>query len=341
MTSPVVTFTPAWIDACALVRLFIPHLHLPKSRFVFHAVRTPVEKFLEGEIVVVQRQCSAGNMQALKSMHDMGLKVIYDLDDDLWGIPGSSPAKRIFEPVKEGFGRCMEFCDAITVSTEPLRTAVRTAEPQLTKRKEIFVVPNGIDFDYMREPLLPKPEGTVTVGWGGSNTHAGDIGVAWQVLPELLHQLPQMRLEFVGMNPPKKIIGHERVRMREFCPVGEYMSRYPAWGWDITLAPLDNVRFNRSKSGLKALEAAAIGAVCLMSPVKPYEDICNLSTETKWLLCRSPQQWRDKIKALVEDESLRKQMAEALRKVVAENFAQDKLMPKWHDVFSYVTEQKC
>jgi hypothetical protein len=313
--------------------MFSPHLSLPNSRFIFHPVRTPVAEMADADVVVVQRQCSAGNFVAMKQMREMGLKIIYDLDDDLWGIPGSSPAKKIFEPVKAGFGRCMEVCDAITVSTEGLRTAVRTAVPA-ARSKPLFIIPNGMNFDYMRPSPLPKPAGRVTVGWGGSNTHQGDVGVAWRILPELLEELPNLYLEFAGMAPPSKIVGHPRVKQREFCPIGEYMARFPSWGWDIVLAPLDDVRFNRSKSWPKVVESAAVHAVCLMSPVGPYNTFAAYDSELKWLLCRSSVDWKEKIKALVLDEALRKEKAALIRQVCIEHLEQDKLMPKWQEAFA-------
>ena len=319
----------------AWYRMFSPHMHTKGSKFVFHPVRTPVQDLADADIVVVQRQCHAGNLQSLKQMKDMGLKIIYDLDDDLWGIPGSSPAKKIFAPVREGFGRCMELCDAVTVSTDPLRTAARTAVPA-ARQKEIFVIPNGVDFDYLRPAPLPKPEGRVTVGWGGSNTHQGDIADAWQALPALLEELPQLYLEFVGMLPPRKIIGHPRVKLREYCPIGEYVSRFPTWGWDVMLAPLQNVRFNLSKSSIKMTEAAAVNAVCLVSDVGPYSRFCALSDDLKWLLCRSPKDWREKIKTLVLDETFRKDMAARIRRTAEEHFEQRKLMTLWQAAFESV-----
>lgn len=336
--SPVVCWVPAWLDACCMYRMFWPACHYgPSGRFVFHPVKTPVSEMADADIVVVQRQCSAGNFQALKQMKEMGLKIVYDLDDDLWGIPGSSPAKRIFEPVKQGFGMCMEVCDAVTVSTDPLATAVRTAVPA-ARKKPIFVIPNGIDFAYLHPAPLPKPAGRVTVGWGGSNTHQGDVGVAWQVLPELLEALPQLYLEFVGMAPPQKIAGHPRVRQREYCPIGEFSSRFPTWGWDIVLAPLDDVRFNRSKSSIKCTEAAAINAVCLVSDVGPYARFCGLSDDLHWLLCRSPKDWKEKLTALVQDDTLRQEMAKRVRRTAEEHFEQGKLMGLWREAFEKVMQ---
>ena len=327
-----------------MYRMFWPHCHLENSKFIFHPVKTPVSEMADADVVVVQRQCTQGNLASLKGMKDMGLKIIYDLDDDLWGIPGSSPAKRIFEPVKQSFGKCMEVCDAVTVSTEPLRTAVRTAVPHARRNMEIFVVPNGVDFDFLHPAPLPKPEGRVTVGWGGSNTHQADVGVAWRVLPELLEELPQLYLEFVGMFPPQKICGHPRVRIREYCPVGEFSSRFPSWGWDIVLAPLDDARFNRSKSSIKVTEAAAIGAVCLMSDVGPYSRFCALADppghpregDLSWLLCRTSNDWKDKLRDLVLNADLRAEMAQRIRRTAEEHFEQGKLMELWRQAFAAV-----
>jgi len=294
---------------------------------------TPVRELAEADVVVVQRQCTKGNIQAMKQMKEMGMKLVYDLDDDLWGIPGSSPAKRIFAPVRDGFGVCLELCDVVTVSTDSLQSAVRTAVPA-TRTKDVVVVPNGIDYRYMRPCPLKRQSDKVVVGWGGSNTHAGDVRDAWRVLPRLLEELPQMQLEVVGMEAPKMIQNHPRVKRRHFVPVGEYASRFATWAWDIVLAPLDDVRFNRSKSNIKFLEASAIGAVALGSPVGPYKNFCSLNpAELNWLLCRNSDEWYEKIKALVLDADLRKEKAQQLRKTAEEHFEQSKIIGKWHEVF--------
>jgi len=334
---PTVAFVPAWLDGCALYRLFMPSLHYAQSRFIFHPVRTPVSELGDADVVVVQRQCSSGNMHALHQMKQMNLKVIYDLDDDLWSIPGSSPAKRIFSQVLDGFGQCMEICDAVTVSSEPLRTAVHLNVPA-ARKKPIFVIPNGIDFDYLHPAPLPKSKDQVTIGWAGSNTHQGDVGDAWRVLPQLIEELPNLHLELVGAAPPEKLLGHPRVKVREFCPVGEYFSRFPTWGWDISIAPLADVRFNRSKSEIKMVESAAIGIPCVVSDVGPYRRFCDFDERLKFLLCRSSNDWKEKIKELVLNPELREEMAGAMRLVTERHFEQRKLMELWTEAFTEVMQ---
>jgi glycosyltransferase involved in cell wall biosynthesis len=336
MSVPLSYFVPAWLDACALYRMFMPHMHIPKSRFAFHQYETPVAELAEAEVIIVQRQASRGNLVALKQMKDMGLKIVYDLDDDLWGIPGSSPAKRIFDPIKHGFAPCMELCDVITVSTEGLKTAVKTAVPSVQK-KEIVVIPNGIDFTYLHPPILPRDPKKVVVGWGGSNTHQGDVGVAFRVLPDLLSELPQLHLEFVGQDPPLSIKDHPRVRTRQYVPVGEFATRFSSWGWDIVLAPLDDNRFNRSKSNIKVLEAAAIGAPCLMSSVAPYQHFAEGNSSVTWLLCKTSNDWKTKLKMLVLDAAFREQMAEQCKSVALDRFEQSKVCEQWVQVFEGIT----
>jgi len=315
-----------------MYRLFLPHLSTPNSKFVFHAKQTPVKELAASDVVVVQRQCTRGNMMALKQMQEMGIKVVYDLDDDLWSIPGSSPAKKIFAPVREGFGACMECCDAVTVSTEHLKSAVNTSVP-LARGKIIEVIPNAMDFNYMVPPPIPRSSDKVVVGWGGSNTHQGDVRDVWMVLPELLRDLPQLYLEFIGMNPPKSLVGHSRVKMKPYVPIGEFAARYPSNGWDIILAPLDECRFNNSKSNIKFLEAAAIGSVCLGSPVGPYREFCSKSPDLNWLLCNSPTAWKEKIRALVLDAELRARMARETRIVAEAHYNQINMSKKWMRLF--------
>ncbi len=48
------------------------------------------------EVIVVQRQVTPQNYAALKMMKEAGKKIIYDLDDDVFCLPASNPAQKIF-----------------------------------------------------------------------------------------------------------------------------------------------------------------------------------------------------------------------------------------------------
>lgn len=330
----IVAFLPAWIDGCGLYRMFLPHLHVPNSRFIFHPKATPFQEFVDASVAVVQRQCTEGNYKALVRMKETGLKVVYDLDDDLWNIPGTNPAKRILMPMREGFAVCASLCDAVTVSTGPLATAVKTEMPNL--KAPVYVIPNAIDLCLFKEPDLPKTTDRVVIGWGGSNTHFGDIAEVWKTLPWVYQQCPNAWFEFVGMNPPTALMNVPRVSIRPWVDIGKYASRFSSWSWDIVLAPLDDNRFNRSKSNIKMLEAAAVNAPCLASRVRPYEDFCAHDKELDYLLCTFPSQWKTKLRELVNEPERRTFLAERMRKVLLDHYQIQDVSKKWMEVFESV-----
>jgi hypothetical protein len=297
--------------------MFQPHMHIANSRFMFTYGKLPVEQFAESNVAVVQRQCTQGNFLAFKAMKELGMKIIYDLDDNLWSVPASNPAATTFKAVREGLTFIAGQCDLITVSTPALKTAVRTAMAHAgSSRLRVEVIPNMIDLSWFHAPALPKDPTKVIMGWAGSNTHAGDISYAWDALPNALEKVPHLHMEFVGMAPPQSIIGHPRVRQRGWVNIAEYPARFSSWGWDICIAPLENNRFNFSKSNIKMLEAGAIGAVCLVSPVGPYGAFCDTDPDMQFLQCFSRKHWEDKIVALAEDAALRQHYADVLRKNV-------------------------
>jgi glycosyltransferase involved in cell wall biosynthesis len=135
---------------------------------------------------------------------------------------------------------------------------------------------------------------------------------AWGVLPKLLIEFSNLHMEFIGMSPPLSIMGHPRVRMRRFYPAGEYPARLASWGWDLTVAPLADNRFNRSKSAIKVLEAAALGIPCVCSPVQPYEEFCALGNGLNWLLAYNESQWYSKLRELISEAAQREALAEEM-----------------------------
>lgn len=329
---PIVAFLPAGLDACALYRMFQPHMHIEHSRFVFSYHKLPVEDFAEAGVAVVQRQCTQGNFMAFKAMKDMGMKIVYDLDDNLWAVPATNPAAATFKAVREGLNFMAAQCDLITVSTRALKAAVSTSMIHAGVRGlDIRVVPNMIDLHWFHQPLLPKDPARVTLGWAGSNTHAGDIGYAWDALPEVLERVPHLYMEFVGMGAPRAIAEHPRVRQRPWVPVAEFPGRFSSWGWDICIAPLEENRFNRSKSNIKMLEAGAIGAVCLVSPVGPYAEFCETDRRMHYLQCYGRGHWVAKIIELATDHAKRAYYAQVLRENVVSQYEVASHIHIWED----------
>ena len=352
-----VTFMPAALDACALFRMYIPHLHIEGSRYVHRPGRMVEEDFAGSDVNIVQRLATAGNLQALKAMKECGCKIIYDLDDNVWSLPAYNPAKDLYDKMREGFGVCAAESHVVTVSTVGLKKAVHQALPHL--KTEVIVIPNGIDFTLYQTPKTLVKDETVVVGWAGSNTHRGDVAEVWDLLGEVITSCPNSRFELVGSHNakfleqrkvggmmvnierraddpngvPKGLVGSPQFRLRDWVHVAEFANHFSSWGWDIALAPLEDNKFNRSKSCLKILEAAAVNAVCLCSPVQPYYEFCSLDDELKWLMCSFGFQWKEKLRTLINEPERRKYLAERMRKVAEEFFSAKTVAGIWQYAF--------
>lgn len=310
--------------------MFIPHLYLEDSKFLFCETQLPLQWLTETDVVVVQRQATPANYKALQVLHRHGKKIVYDLDDNVWCLPSSNPAQKFFKMMEEGFEICSTEADVVTVSTQGLKSAVLTALPRL--KAEILVTPNAMDFELFK-PLadLDRNDGKVIVGWAGSNTHAGDLVEAWEVIPGLIEKNKNMHFEVVGGHyPPQELNGHPRVIQRPWYKVGEFANRFSSWSWDISLAPLDDNRFNRSKSNIKALESAALKIPCLMSNVAPYHEFASLGgDDMKWLLCHSKNQWKMKLERLVNEPQWRMHLGEVMYQTARKYFDINNLKENW------------
>lgn len=329
--TPIMTFLPGGLDACALYRMYIPHMKIRNSRFLFNDGNLPLAELVDSDLLLVQRLVSDINYKALLKFEDMGLKVAYDLDDNLWEVPNYNPASKLLRQVESGFGTCASKCAVVVVSTEHLRASVKKHIGKQLKGKEIVTVPNAIDFNLF-QPLAKKESELVNVGWFGTNTHSGDVAEVFSLLPDLLKANTNIRFLFVGLPAPEEMRGHKRVKQINFVPVAEYPSRLASWRCDIMLAPLQNNPFNRSKSNIKMLEAAALRTPILVSPVGPYLDFCKWDRELNYLICNTKQQWRTKIVELVNDSTRREYIGNRMYEVASQNYNVESTKYDWMEL---------
>jgi glycosyltransferase involved in cell wall biosynthesis len=430
VTSPIpVVFSPAAEDACAFYRMWIPHLNLPLSDYYFSGWNrdgTPAQmdlnRVLGKRVVIVQRQASIHNLRAMQNMKACGLRVIYDLDDNLWNLPHGNPAKKAFQAYRDQFSGCAQVADLITVSTQGLKTAAATS---LTHRKEILIVPNAIDFNLFKPKGIKRDDDLVVIGWGGSNTHTDDVKDVFQLIPEVLAACPKAMVEVAGASPKKEgkqtvkvleilereeTVGgngntkkvmmayallvedvksgiQERVPWREFkttnymeespfgkrrnrvfgitpgmilardvlidselaynpqfrfknwVPTREYPNRLASWSWDISIAPLEDVRFNNSKSNIKMLESAALKIPCLVSPIQPYVEFCALGgMDLNWLLCNNLSEWKEKLITLINEPERREYLGKRMYEVAKKYFDIEVIRNHWNYAFEKILQ---
>jgi SAM-dependent methyltransferase len=193
---------------------------------------------------------------------------------------------------------------AVQTSTEPLAKVMRRKNP------EVAVFPNAIRS--IPEPRNYADAGRITLFFGCLNREqdwppfldalndaaefAGD-GLAFQIVHD--------RGLFDALNTPHK----------QFTPLCDYETYLDILGRsELSFMPLRDTPFNRCKSDLKALEAAALRVTPLANPLVYSGWMRDGETG---LIFNSPDDLRQRLKSVVANPGSGRKIAEAARAYVA------------------------
>jgi len=197
-------------------------------------------------------------------------------------------------------------CHGVQTSTEPLAEFLRGLHPH------VAVFANQL-------ACLPPPrtyadDGPVTLFFGAFNR-----------LPDIQDALPALNrvlADYAGRIQVKVIYDRAFFDMlataaKEFEPYCQY-ERYEEIlrNCDVALLPLKPTPFNRMKSDLKFLECAGNGVAVLANPTV-YE--ASIQEGKTGLLYRSPTEFEEKLRALLDDAALRRRLAAEAYAWVREN----------------------
>lgn len=220
------------------------------------------------DIMVVQRPMTEVAHRAVRHWTRRSTcAVVVELDDDLLTYEAGNPVEAHCTPERRQLlADCLSWADLVTVTNTHLAEVVNryTTAP-------IRVVPNQVPVSLIDRPR-PRRHGKITVGWQGSNTHADDWLAESRGIAEALAYSDRLQFHCMGWDY-RGLIPAIRCRnwFTPFQPnIGEY---YKSLAFDIALAPLRDTVFNRSKSDIRVVEAAAIGAVPIMSDAGPYSRV--------------------------------------------------------------------
>ena len=246
-----VVFLASSIDGCCLWRLWQPYLSLPGSSFFCFRKQIDYSRIVGNEICVVQRLCTQQQFEVIRTLASLGLKIIYDIDDDVWDIPPANPAYRILMQYKEGFKNCIRITDVVTVSTRYLARVVQKNVKTMINMATGKPIPIVVAENRVWEQGFVRPERPekVTVGWAGSSSHIEDVGIVLPALYNLARENDDIEIEMRGcqLPPTAPLLKMPNFHHRPWTPVPEYTSRMPVWRWSIALAPVTDHPFNLSK----------------------------------------------------------------------------------------------
>lgn len=320
MTEVKTTDVFGWLadrTGCGTIRVMQPLDTLAAERGIETMYHEKIEtKGFMPKVIVGQRVCKNGPSALWHhiSGNEQRPKLVFEVDDDLWNIDASNALAYSWfingydrkngeiADVQGNLRMNIAAADRVTVTTPAL------AEIVGQWNDDVRVIPN-----YMPEWVLDweRPQrDRLTIGWMGSSTHSMDWAEADNHVRKFMLRNPDAQFHLIGGSYGERF----KLNPGQLVETGWIDGVEKTWkaiDFDIALAPLRPHVFNRSKSNLKALEAAALGIPIIASDCGPYPDFVEHG-KTGFLVKRD-HEWVKYLHILAEDADLRAEMGAAAK----------------------------
>ena len=307
--------------ACTQLRIVGPlnriqHLKLADVEIINAPVddRTQ-DKVMGADVVLMGRAASEIIGKMIDEMHKHGKYVVYDLDDNMFGVSPLSPHYKDFgimpanmdhrelgslpmwidgvndfhvkrnRQLRKSFIKILRKADCVTVTTQPL------VDLYSRYHDNVKMVPNAIDFGIWKKIDATHNSGKVRVLYTGAANHREDWMFIKSVLEDLQKKYDNFTTVFVGMdwhNHETKI-DKSRVEYHGWTDIDAYPFLIRSLCCDIGIAPLSNILFNDCRSSIKWVEYSALRMATVATDFGPYARDC-VNGETA-LLVKEKDEW--------------------------------------------------
>lgn len=280
-------FIPSRTDATSFYRASGPFAELCKKMGVTAVINPDLNweslKWCDGP-VFIQRPFTDVHLRVLDMAKANGKKVWVDYDDDLFSVPRSNRAHKIYSKVQNqnNIAHILAKADVVTVSTmalkqkfaeilEAMGKAMGKEEANFNASK-IHVVPNAYDEKfcfYRKGPAKPFQNKLIT--WRGSDTHDKDLMLYTEAMKKAFANHLDWTFNFIGNAFWHTIEELDSIPNIKETNVVEVESIDPAEFWKflwktapaLITVPLWDCPFNRAKSNIAWIEGIHAGAPCL------------------------------------------------------------------------------
>ena len=251
-----------------------------------------------------------------------GVPIVFDLDDAIF-VSYKSPSNGYLSYLKFPT-KTAEIC-ALSAHIMPGNEYLR--EYCSKYNQNLTIIPTTIDTEKYTVVERPEPE-TVTIGWSGSFSTVQHLDTIRDVLQELA-KTENFRLRVIG-TPNYKIPGvdTEAMQWRSSTELEDLREI------DIGLMPLPDEDWSRGKCGLKALQYMALGIPTICSPVGVNSTI--IKDGENGYLADGTAEWVEKLKLMLHSPELRRNIGEAGRKTVEDEYSAKVIAPKVLEIFRSV-----
>lgn len=324
--------------ASTYIRLLSAFNNFKDNLFEFYIIDDlELDKFVEDlennqvplDMIIAQRDVIDIHLSELLvyNCNLFGIKLIYEIDDDLVNIDTTQPDFKRYEDKINVVRYLAENATCITVTTDSLKSSL------LGFNKNIRIIPNVLTDSWKLSESYEINDGEIIkIGYMGTTTHANDLKLIEEAIKNVQSSSDKtIVFEMIG-GTTSTFEGMSRIN------VPSNSVHYPdfvRWiqntvKWDIAIAPLiKNNNINESKSELKYLEYTALNVPGIYSDVGPYSK-CIVHEDNGLLVkSNSIKEWEKNMKKLIENKELREKILKNARKDILKNYIIDNLVVNW------------
>ncbi len=212
------------------------------------------------------------NTKLLVECKKHGTKLIVD-NDDFWSIPKHNPAYKMYRKHAKD-----AVINAIKHATRVITTTPQLAEKTKELNPNVYICPNALDLE---EPQWNATAAhPFTIGYVTGSSHLYDVKLLEGQMDKICTQ-NNTNFLLAGYAPMHPIsmqmeyyITQTKTERPTWFYIGEGVNvlnygKYYSF-MDVAIAPLEKDQFNKYKSELKIVEAAAYKLPIFVSDVEPY-----------------------------------------------------------------------
>ncbi len=275
-------------------------------------VRSPraLLRAARSDVVWIQREAAPAGPPVLEWFIARVLRkpILLDLDDATF-IPYVSPTYGPWIRPLKWFGKTDRLLAWATLVIAGNRFI---AQYTRERGKEVLLLPTIVDTDQFTPRETPSDP--PVIGWIGTHSTFRYVKPLLPILEELGRDFT-FRVRLVGGTEPVRLrtVQVENLRWELAREVEDFRSL------DIGLYPLGEDPWAFGKSGLKAIQYMAVGIPTVASAVGAVTEI--IEDGVTGFLVRSPEQWYDRLRRLLQDPELRQQMGRAAREAAVRRYS--------------------
>jgi len=243
-------------------------------------------------------------------------RVVLDFDDAVFHRYDRHRSGLVRRLYSDRIDRLMRAADAVAAGSPYLAERARSAGA-----RRVMDLPTVVDLERYVPAAEPRDGGPVRIGWIGTPRTARYLEPLSETFAGVCADgAARMILIGAGDDALRDVPGVERRAWAEDSEVRDLAA------CDVGVMPLPDEPFERGKCGYKLIQFHALGKPVVASPVGVNRTL--IEPGVNGLLARDAQEWRDGLRALVEDAAARRAMGGEGRRRVEERYSLQAQAPR-------------